>query len=549
MKIFGLQIGRSDDQKALNTVSDWGNGWRRILEPFSGAWQMNVEEKRGDLVTYPTLYACIDRISSDIGKLPFTLRQIDENGISGAAKKSVFDPVLRKPNSYQTAAQFRECWLLSKLTRGNVYVLKRRDARGVVIEMYVLDPDRVMVMVSDAGFVYYQLQIDALNSLPPGYPAENLIVPASEIIHDRCMTIYHPLIGIPPLAAAHWPAIKNMKIMRNATQFFANSAMPGGLLTAPAGMSETDAKKVQAYWDTNFSGDKSGKVAIVGADMKFTSFAVRSVDSQMIEQMRYSDEQICQAFGVPPYKVGIGTIPGGMGVDGLNQLYYSDALQKHIEHMEALLDEGLQISPPLGIELDLEPLLRMDDEKRARVATLLVGGPIETPDEGRRRFNHGPLAGGDTIYMQQQDYPLDQVRDNKIQLPAAPGVPEPVADQVVAADGEVDGEEARQKTPLNGAQVQALQGVIEGVAAGSLDPDVAAQLIKVAFPQISDEEIEAMVGPYRGKENGDDTDESESPDASISQEDQDAIDEAKAIIVTRNAIQAMKRSVESTNAL
>lgn len=551
MKLFGLQITRSRKEKALSTVSDYGSGWRRILEPFAGAWQMNVEEKRGDLVTYPTLYACIDRIASDIGKLPFTLRQINENGISVRVPNPAYDPVLRKPNAYQTAAQFRECWALSKLTRGNSYILKRRDARGVVIELYVLNPDRVLPLVSDSGAVFYQLQTDALNKVSDEFLNGDLIVPASEIIHDRCMTIYHPLIGIPPLAAANWPAVKNLKIMRNATQFFANSAMPGGLLTAPAGMSETDAKKVQAYWDTNFSGDKSGKVAIIGADMKFTSFAVRSVDSQMIEQMRYSDEQICQAFGVPPYKVGIGTIPGGMGVDGLNQLYYSDALQKHIEHMESLLDEGLRISPPLGVELDLEPLLRMDEGKRAEVATKLVGGGIETPNEGRARFNRGPLDGGDTVYMQQQDYPLDQVRENKIQLPEPPPA-EPAAETVVAADGDVDGEEARQKTPLNGAQVQALQGVIEGVAAGTLDPDVAAQLIQVAFPQISDEEIEAMVGPYRNREpDVDDSDnQDEQPEAEDqSEEDKALIDEAKVIIATQRAIKEMNKAMESVNAI
>lgn len=390
------------------------------MEPFSGAWQANAEERRDDLITYPTLYACISRISSDIGKLPFVLRRRTQDGTWVSESNSAYDPVLRRPNGYQTAAQFREYWLLCKLTHGNTYILKRRDNRGVVTELYVLNPERVLPMVSDAGNVFYQLQTDTINLLPPGYPAENLIVPASEIIHDRCMTVHHPLIGVPPLAAANWPALKNMKIMRNATKFFANNAQPGGLLTAPAGMSEKDAEKIKNYWDQNFSGDNSGKVAIIGADMKFTSFAVKSIDSQMVEQMRYSDEQICQPFGIPPFKVGIGTIPAGLGVDGLNQLYYSDALQTHIEHMEVLLDDGLRVTAPLSIELDLEPLLRMDEGKRAEVATKLVGGGIETPNEGRARFNRPPLEGGDTVYLQQQDFPLDQVRLNKIaQEPAA----------------------------------------------------------------------------------------------------------------------------------
>lgn len=423
MKLFGFTIAR---EKALSAVGGaWRNIFRLISEPFSGAWQKNIEEKRGDLLTYPTLYACIYRISSDVGKLPFSLRQRGANGVWTEVPNSAYDPVLRKPNGFQTPAQFREYWLLTKLIHGNAYVLKRRDARGVVTALYVLDPERVLPMVSDSGAVFYQLQTDKLNTLPDGYPADNLIVPANEVIHDRCMTIHHPLIGVPPLAAAHWPALKNMKIMRSATEFFANNAQPGGLLTAPAGMSDDDAKAVQEYWNKEFNGAQSGKVAIIGADMKFTPFAMKSIDAQMVEQMRYSDEQICQPFGIPPFKVGIGTIPSGLGVDGVNLMYYNDALQPHIQHMEDLLDDGLQIKRPLGVELDTEPLLRMDEAKKAEVETKLVAGMIKTPDEGRRRFNLSATGGGDTLWGQNQDYPLGMLADRKSWDPAMRPAPQP----------------------------------------------------------------------------------------------------------------------------
>lgn len=435
MKIFGLSITRSskdavvEGEKALNSIRPNRGGWWRILEPFSGAWQQNVEEKRADLLTYPTLYACIYRISSDIGKLPFRLRT-RQNGIWIDTSNTAYDPVLKKPNGFQTEGQFREYWLLTKLTQGNAYILKRRDNRGVVVDLYVLDPERVMPMVSDSGAVFYQLQTDALSTLTANYPTANLTVPASEIIHDRCMTLHHPLVGIPPLAAAYWPALKNMKIMRSATEFFANNAQPGGILTAPAGMSEDDAEDVKRYWASNFTGANAGRVAIVGADMKFTPFAMKSIDSQMVEQMRYSDEQICQPFGIPPFKVGIGTIPSGLGVDGINQLYYADALQTHIEHMEALLDEGLRISAPLGVELDLEPLLRMDEAKRAEVETKLVQGKIKTPDEGRARFNLASTGGGGTLWGQHQDYPLG-VLEQRTDLNPAPAPVEPPPDESI----------------------------------------------------------------------------------------------------------------------
>ncbi|HHA2837647.1 TPA: hypothetical protein ACOFCN_002024, partial [Stenotrophomonas maltophilia] len=57
------------------------NGWQQIREAFSGAWQRNITQlKDRDIRTYSTVYACMARISSDIGKLPFQFKRIDEQG-------------------------------------------------------------------------------------------------------------------------------------------------------------------------------------------------------------------------------------------------------------------------------------------------------------------------------------------------------------------------------------------------------------------------------------------------------------------------------------
>lgn len=413
------KLFKTDSSSAKNTQKGFlltphhhGGIWQRFIhEPFAGAWQHNKEEHRATLLTYPTLYACIYRISTDIGKLPFIVRRRSDAGVMELLPKSPLYKVLREPNHYQTETQFREFWMLAKLICGNAYILLSRDSKGKVDGMYVMDSHRVLPMITDAGEVYYQLYTDVLNKFPRDYPYKNLVVPGSEIIHDRCNPLFHPLIGVPPVAAAYLPALKNLKILQNAADFFGNNQQPGGLLTAPAGMSEEDAQAVRDYWETAFSGGNSGKIAVIGADMKFTTFAMKSIDSQMIEQTRYSDEQICQPFGIPPFKVGIGTIPAGLGVDGINQLYYNDALQTHIVHMEELLCWALKAREPERIELDLDPLIRMDEKKRAEVETKLVSGKIKTPDEGRAKFNLPPTGGGDTLWGQYQDYPLSMLQE------------------------------------------------------------------------------------------------------------------------------------------
>ncbi|MDP5677838.1 phage portal protein [Pseudomonas aeruginosa] len=416
LSIFAtVKAAATTGEKSLSNVPVSRGWWPLIREPFSGAWQRNKEERIDTLLQYPTLYACVSRIATDIGKMPFSLKAKNSNGIWEVIESPAFSPVLRKPNHYQTAQQFREHWSLSKKTQGNTYALKGRDMRGVVIGLYILDPCRVMPLVSDSGEVFYQLYTDNLNLLPDG--ETDLIVPATEIIHDRCICPFHPLIGLPPIAAAYWPALKNMRILRSSSEFFANNAQPSGILSAPGAISDGTADRLRAYWNENFTGANAGKVAVVGDGLQFVSLASKSVDSQMVEQLRYSDEQICQPFGIPPFKVGLGSIPAGLGVDAINQLYYDDALQADIQAMECLLSEGLN-TYPYKVDLDESVLMRMDAGKKADYHKTLIDGSIETINDARMSFNLAPLAGGDTVYMQMQDMPLDQVRNNVLPSPA-----------------------------------------------------------------------------------------------------------------------------------
>ncbi|QQE90478.1 phage portal protein [Azotobacter chroococcum] len=432
-RLFGSD--RNSQEKALSQVPVSRGWWPLIREPFAGAWQRNKEERLDSLLQYPTLYACVSRIATDIGKLPFSLKAKNSNGIWEVTENAAYSPVLRKPNHYQTAQQFREYWALSKLTQGNAYAMKERDNRGVVVGLYILDPCRVLPLVADSGEVFYQLYTDNLNLLPDG--EGQLIVPASEIIHDRCFCPFHPLIGLPPIAAAFLPALKNLRILKSSSEFFANNAQPSGILSAPGAISDDTAKRLADYWNSNFTGDNAGKVAVVGDDLKFMALGAKSVDAQMVEQLRYSDEQICQPFGIPPFKVGLGTIPSGLGVDAINQLYYDDALQTHIQAMETLITEGLNATP-YKVDMDETVLMRMDAGKKAEYHRTLIDASLETINEGRFDFNLPPLAGGNTVYMQMQDMPLDQVRQNTIVRVSEETVPaeEPVDPEPVGTDAD-----------------------------------------------------------------------------------------------------------------
>jgi phage portal protein BeeE len=59
-----------------------------------------------------------------------------------------------RPNPYQSRIQFRS-WILSKLNRGNTYVLRQRDQRGIVNASSSIR--RVTPAIADDGSVFYRL--------------------------------------------------------------------------------------------------------------------------------------------------------------------------------------------------------------------------------------------------------------------------------------------------------------------------------------------------------------------------------------------------------
>lgn len=401
MRIFGLTITRTKANQNLSSVSD-NRGWYRILESFSGAWQKNVTVSFNSVVAHHAVYACVTLIASDIAKLCVKLKELTPDGIWEEVTRAAYSPVLRKPNHYQNRIQFWENWIISKLLRGNTYVLKERDNRNVVTALYILDPCRVTPLVSNSGEIFYRLSQDNLS----GIEEASIVVPASEIIHDRMNCIFHPLIGTSPILACGVAAMQGLAIQNNQTNFFNNLSMPGGILTAPGAISDETAARLKAAFQSNYSGENAGKIAVVGDGLKFEKLAMTAVESQVIDQLKFTGEVVCSTFHVPGYKVGIGTMPTANNVQSLNLEYYSQALQRLIEDAELCLDEGLGMGENIGTEFDTDNLLRMDTASMVTAESEAVGAGIKAPNEARKRFQLPPVAGGDSPYLQQQNYSL-----------------------------------------------------------------------------------------------------------------------------------------------
>lgn len=390
-----------------------GHGWFPVVrEPFSGAWQRNMPSYGGDVLSAGPVWSCSTLISNDIAKLELTHQQKSKDGIWEDSGNTAYMPVLRKPNDYQNRITFFQSWLLSKLTHGNTYVLKERNARGGISAdgtangnvraLYVMDPYKVQPLITPDGSVYYRLGRDLLAGV------ENAVAaPASEVIHDIYAPLYHPLYGVPPLYACGLAASLGLKIRSNSSSFFDNRASLDGILVAPGNISAETAKKLEDHWNENYSGPQNaGKIAALGDGLKFEPLTMTARDAQLSEQLKDSALEVCAAYHVPAWLVGYGPEPNYNNGESKYQQYYNQCLQILIESIELCLKEGLEIGDSERVQFDIDNLLRMDSVTQMTKAKDGVQGSIYTPNDARKQFNLAPIDGGDTVYMQQQNYSI-----------------------------------------------------------------------------------------------------------------------------------------------
>lgn len=411
---FGLEISRQKSLRTLSSVSNHWNWWSPfgIHEPWTGAWQANAPEvdRTEGLVGFAAVYSCLTAIAGDIAKCGLKLtrknrgiwEEITDPHGNGFDSKVI--NLLQAPNHYQNTIEYVEQFIISKLLKGNTYVLKQRDRDGNVVALYIMDANRVTVLQADNSDVYYELQTDVLSQVD-----NTVTVPAKEIIHDRMPGLWHPLVGTSPLYACGMSVTMGNKIQANSTGLFGNRSVPGGILTAPHAISNDIAARLKEKWESNFSGSNVGRLAVLGDGMKYEPITMTATDAQLIEQLRWAVEDVARAFHFPLYKLTGQLPPYANSVDALTTMYYKDCLQPLIEKFEKCMNEGLSLESGTSVEVDLDTLLRMDTSEL--FDTNNKSQRFMTVNEQRRRANLPPIEGGDTVYLQEQDHSLDALAD------------------------------------------------------------------------------------------------------------------------------------------
>ena len=404
-----------------------GNGDRGPL----GAWQMNLNAggmPAPELVAFSAVYACTTIISGDIAKLPAQVFKIDmATGARELQRADYYARLMREPNDYQTAADFMQLYVLSVLLQGNAYAFVRRDARGRVNEMHVLDPRTTRPYVEpETGTVFYRVGDNLLAGL------QSVMVPERDIIHHRLPLLpAYPLVGVTPVFAAASSSAVGLHILRNSQSFFGNASRPAGVLTAPGKVSKDTADRLKEDWDNNYSGQRYGKTAVLPDGLKWEPLTITAQDAQLIEQLRWSVEDVGRVFRVPPFMLGDTAKTTYRNSEQLGRSYLTGCLSYHLETLEQRFRRAFEMPENYELRFDLSTLLRAEIDVRYAAYQTALSSAWATINEVRAQEGLGPVKGGDEPHIQMQYVPLSAAGETPEPPPAPPQTPvDPAQDAI-----------------------------------------------------------------------------------------------------------------------
>lgn len=362
----------------------------------------------GAAVGLSATWACVQLIAGTIASLPLMVYRTDAQGIRRVAKDHPLYFVLHdSPNYDQTAVDFWEVMSASIELHGNAYAVMERRTSGVLNALIPVRPDIVKVRRREDSDLEYEWTDNGRRIVKNG----------SDVLHIRG-PLGDALSGSSTLSICRSVFDDALATESAAGSMFQNGVNPSGILSTKPEVRLTPEQReeMEQHLAKKYMGSvRQGRPMLLDNGLTWTQLTINPQDAQMLESRKFSGEQICRIFGVPPAMVGFGDKASNWGtgkeVDVLG--FQKFTLRKRLKRIEqALLKQLVPLperrSQGITIEFNFEGLLRGDTASRYESYEKAIRMGIATRNECRALENLPPIEGGDVVTVQMQDIPLAQ---------------------------------------------------------------------------------------------------------------------------------------------
>ena len=263
----------------------------------------------------------------------------------------------------------------------NVGIVHARDGFGLPTKIEPLDPESVSYRIKGTRIVEYLVNGSA----------EDM----KFIWHERQHTIPGFPVGLSAITNAALALSSGLSAQEFALSWFQNGAVPSAMLRNSAkSLTREQAQEAKASFKASV---ESGDVWTTGMDWEYTPISVKASEASFIEQMQYSDVELCRFFGVPADLIDVSSV-------NASAVTYASISQRNLQLLVMNLggavkrrEDALSRLVPDGryVKLNRSAVLAMDDKTRAEVLKLRIDSRTITPDQVRALHDEMPFSEED----------------------------------------------------------------------------------------------------------------------------------------------------------
>ena len=362
---------------------------------FSGLKKAGVNVSYSAAMRHQDVYSCIRIKSESAGQLPIRLYRRDSAGakteITSGREHTIFT---QRPNAYQTWQEFIETYITAIEVTGNFYAEIKRNRFGNVYEITPFKHQfNCSVEMDNNGRVYYTY----VTNEGTGGRTIKTYQPV-DILHIKQNSLdgYRGLSPVRQSAQVIGSAIAGET---HAAALFENGTRPSGVLSTEEAFGEDDdhiINRLRKQWNELYQGShNAGKTAVLEYGLKFQQIQMTAVDAQLLEQRKFSREQIAAIFRVPLHLLQAGTGMKYSNVEQNNISFFRDSILPLVTKLENNINPILPANHV--IKLDEKEFVRGD--RKAQVDNIkaeLTAGLISVA-EGREGLGYKYEEGTDVF--------------------------------------------------------------------------------------------------------------------------------------------------------
>lgn len=375
-----------------------------IAELFGSSFDSNSGEHVTDVTALgSTAFFCgVNLIANAFKVIPMFAYERTESGKVPATQLPAYKLVHDRPNPDMSPARWKWFQMACALIWGNAYSEIERDMSGRPIALWPIHPGRVS-MTRVRGQVVHKVDNN---------DGTEVFIPSRDMLHFFGFT-KDGIQGISVLSVCRESIGGSIATDKTAQRFFANNAVPHGVLEYPNKLSENAKEAIRRSWQKMHQGsDNTSKVALMDMGIKYSPIGMPPNDAQWLESRQFNVTEYARILNIPPHKLKDLSRATFSNITEQKQEFAEDAVLPWAVEMEQecthkLISERRRASH--FCEFNMNALMRGDPKTRGEFYQRMFGVGGFSPNMILAKENEnsiGPM--GDKHYVPANMMPIDE---------------------------------------------------------------------------------------------------------------------------------------------